>query len=268
MIGLAAACGNIEPVGSSPREPDPPPPIAVVGGVNGINRVADADGNARYLGEVSNTGAVVACNIKIAINSYDVSGRLLSNPGNAQLSFGDVLGESFRFSAFTSQGYENCISPGKTAPFDIRNDFALSQVHSLTVDLPCGNPGLYEGCIADDQPFVPPAAELALEGMVTEGVTADGRVVYTGVIHNQSPIDALPAYHVKIVITAHSADGRVVDVACATMDHAICPPPQGEPLANMGLGPGDAWTFSVPVSILPSQTCSGCSSYIINHRAQ
>ncbi|MEO6665405.1 MAG: hypothetical protein ABIO65_01350, partial [Nitrospiria bacterium] len=159
-----------------PPDPEAPPPIALVGGVAGVNRVLDADGNARYLGEISNSGAVVACSVNLSINSYDALGNLLNNPGNPQLSAGYVFGESFRFSAFTTQGYDNCISPGKRASFDIRNDFALNRVVSIAVAIPCADPDLYEGCIAGDQPFAPPSADLVVEGAIIEGVTDDGRM--------------------------------------------------------------------------------------------
>lgn len=262
----AAACG-VQPVGSAPPDPEAPPPIALVGGIDGVNRVLDADGNARYLGEVSNGGEVVACNVNLSINSYDAFGNLLNNPGNSQLSAGDVFGESFRFSAFTTQGYDNCISPGKRASFDIRNDFALSRVVSIAVAIPCADPDLYKGCIAGDPPFALPSADLVVEGAIVEGVTGDGRLLYTGTVRNQNPLGSVAAYHVKIVLTAHNAAGLVVDVGCARMDYATCPPPANATLSNARLDPGQLWVFNVPLSIVPGVACTGCVSSVINQKA-
>ncbi|MEW6684305.1 MAG: hypothetical protein AB1451_15520 [Nitrospirota bacterium] len=220
-------------------------------------------GNARYLGEVENSGNEVACNIRVTVNSYDSSDNLLTNPANPNSGFADLLGETFRFSAFTSATMENCLSPGKRASFDIRNDFPLDRVARIEASTTCDG-ALYEGCLDNGQPFAPPVATLVVEGAVTEGVTGDGRVVYSGTIRNQSPPSFAPTYHVKIVFAARNAAGLVVDVACSTIDGAECPVPQGSPSANTGLGPGDTWSFSVPLSIGPSDTCSGCFFYIIN----
>jgi hypothetical protein len=236
-----------------------------VNGEAGISRVTDAAGNARYLGEVENRGDEVACNIRVTVNSYDSSDSLLTNPANQNSGFADLLGETFRFSAFTSTTMENCLSPGKRAPFDIRNDFPLSQVARIEFSTTCDGT-LYEGCLDKGQPFAPPVATLGVEGTVSQGVSGDGRVVYSGTIRNQSPSDFAPTYHVRIVVAARNADGLVVDVACSTIDGAECPTPQGSPSANTGLGPGNTWLFSVPLSIAPSSTCSGCFSYIINQK--
>jgi hypothetical protein len=264
-LAIVTGCGNIQSVEADPPQPTPPPPIGVVGGEAGITRVTDAAGNARYLGEVENLGDEVACNIRVTVNSYDSSDNLLTNPANQNSGFADLLGETFRFSAFTSAIQETCLSPGKRAPFDIRNDFLLSQVMRIESSTTCDG-ALYEGCLDKGQPFAPPVATLAVDGAVSEGVTGDGRVVYSGTIRNQSPSDFAPTYHVKIVFTARNAAGLVVDVACSTIDGAECPVPQGSPSANTGLGPGDTWSFSVPLSVEPSDTCSGCFSYIINQK--
>ncbi len=207
----------------------------------------------------------MACNIRVTVNSYDDLGNLLTNPANQNSGFADLLGESFRFSAFTSATMESCLSPGNKASFDIRNDFPLDRVARIESSTTCDGT-LYEGCLDKGQPFVPPVATLAVDGSVSETVTDDGHVVYSGTIRNQSPPDFAPTYHVKIVFTAYNADGLVVDVACATMDGAECPVPQGSPSTNVGLGPGGTWVFSVALSIGPSDTCSGCFSYIINQK--
>jgi hypothetical protein len=59
----------------------------------------------------------------------------------------------------------------------------------------------------------------------------------------------------------------VVDVACATIDGPDCPLPQGSTPSNTALNPGDSWSFTVPLSIVPADTCPGCFSYVINQRA-
>ncbi|MBI3606637.1 MAG: hypothetical protein HY207_01560 [Nitrospirae bacterium] len=258
-----SACG-IETSAKAPEKPVPPPPIALAGAVN---KVADANGNARYLGEIKNNGTVVACSINLSINSYDAAGNLLNDPSNSQFSFGDLLGETFRFSAFAPQAQDNCLSPGRTGSFDIPTKVRLGDVVSFVVDVPCGKQQFYSGCLASDQPFVPPPATLVLDGAVTEGVTGDGRVVYTGAIRNQSEAESAVAYHVKIVMTVKNADGLVVDVACATIDGSVCPVPADANLANTsGLRPQDTWNFTVPLSITPAETCSGCFSFVINQK--
>jgi hypothetical protein len=199
------------------------------------------------------------------VNSYDAADTLLTDPANQSSGFADLLGETFRFSAFTPGTMENCLSPGKRAPFDVPNDFPLSRVARIEPSTTCEG-ALYEGCLSNGQPFAPPVATLAVVGTVTEGVTGDGRVAYSGTIRNQSPSSFAPTYHVKIVFAARNADGLVVDVACSTIDGAECPVPEDSPLSNTGLGPGDTWSFSVPLSIGPSDTCSGCFSYIINQK--
>ncbi len=258
-----SACG-IETSAKAPAKPAPTPPIALAGTVN---KVPDADGNARYLGEIKNSGTVVACSINLSINSYDAAGNLLNDPSNNQFAFGDLLGETFRFSGFAPQTQDNCLSPGQNASFDIPTKVRLTNIASFLVDIPCEHQELYEGCIARDQPFVPPPATLALDGPVTEGVTDDGRVVYTGVIRNQSASESAVAYHVKIVMTAKNAEGLVVDVACATTDGAVCPTPADANLANTsGLRPQDTWNFTVPLSITPANVCPGCFSFVINQK--
>jgi hypothetical protein len=256
-------CG-LDPV--APGEPPPVklPPLEFVGGLAGISRVADSTGNARYLGEIVNHSDQVACNIGVAVNSYDVSGALLSNPGNQQFGFANLLGETFRFSASTVQTIETCLSPGHQASFDIRNDFFLNRVERIEASTTCDGT-LFDGCAPQEgQPFAYPVAVLGIEGSVTQGVTSQGLVVYTGTIRNQSSSSAAPTYHVKIMFTARNAAGLVVDVACATIDGTVCPSPAGSAVSSVGLGPGDSWTFSVPMSIVPGETCSDCFSYIIN----
>lgn len=230
-----------------------------------MNRVADADGNARYLGEIENRGTQVACNINLSINSYDAFGALLNNPGDRRFGFGDVLGESFRFSSFTPQTFENCISPGRRASFDIRTDVRLDRVASIAVDIPCGHESLYAGCLGQDQPFFPPTPDLVLAAPMVEGVSSDGRLVYSGLVQNQSPVGTATAYHVKIVITAYNAQGIVADVACAAMDGPTCPLPAGM-ASSTGLAPGALWPFAVTMSIPPSAACQGCVSAVINRR--
>jgi hypothetical protein len=264
VLAVVTGCGNIQSVEPDPPPPTPPPPIAVFGGETGINRLTDAAGNARYLGQVENLGDKVACNIRVTVNSYDALDNLLTNPANPNSGFADLLGETFRFSAFTSATMENCLSPGKRASFDIRNDFPLSRVARIESSTTCDGT-LYEGCLDKGQPFAPPAATLTVvDGAVDEGVTGDGHVVYSGTIRNQSPASFAPTYHVKIVFTARNEAGLVVDVACATIDGAQCPSSQTSPGANTGFGPGDTWSFSVPLSIAPSDTCAQCYSYIVN----
>ncbi|HET8760558.1 MAG TPA: hypothetical protein VFN94_05800 [Nitrospiria bacterium] len=243
----------------------------------GITQTEDAAGNARYLGEIVNNSNRVACNIGVSINSYDASGVLLTNPGNQQFGFANLLGETFRFSSSTTQTMENCLSPGHRASFDIRNDFPLMtgqnppvpHVAWIEASTTCDGV-LFDGCASpqppNGQPFAYPVAVLGIEGSVTEGVDGLGHVVYTGTVRNKSLTGAAPTYHVKIVFTARNAAGLVTDVACATIDGPECPVPQGSTPANTGLGPGDSWMFSVPLSIPPSETCSGCFSYIINQK--
>lgn len=261
----------------------------------GINWITDAAGNARYVGEIVNNSNKVACNIGVSVNSYDASGNLLTNPGNSQFGFANLFGETFRFSSSTTQTMENCLSPGHRATFDIRNDFPLKfkvprtdangdpitdqngnilfeevpNVAWIEASTTCDGV-LFDGCASpqppNGQPFAYPVAVLGIEGSVTEGVDGLGHVVYTGTVRNKSLTGAAPTYHVKIVFTARNAAGLVVDVACATIDGSECPVPQGSPPSNTGLGPGDSWVFSVPLSIPPSKTCSGCFSYIINQK--
>jgi hypothetical protein len=257
-----SGCG-LEPVGPGDPPPVKPPPLEFVGGLAGISRVADSTGYARYLGEIVNNSDQVACNIGVAVNSYDASGALLSNPSNQQLGFANLRGESFRFSASTAQTLETCLSPGHRASFDIRNDFFLNRVERIEPTTTCDGT-LFDGCASLGEPFAYPVAVLGIDGSVTQGVTSQGLVVYTGTIRNQSSSSAAPTYHVKIMFTARNADGLVVDVACATIDGADCPSPAGSAASSIGLGPGDAWTFSVPMSIVPGETCSDCFSYIIN----
>ena len=266
LAGLAlglVACGVVEPVGTLPPLPEPEPAIALAGAVT---MVADADHNARYLGEVKNSGDVVACSIKLSINSFDADGHLLSNPGNPQLNFGDLLGETFRFSAFAPGTLDNCISPGGKGSFDIRTDVPVAKVASRVVDIPCGHEELYVGCLAaKDQPFTPPSAPLVLDGAISESVGADGLVVYRGTIRNVSvaPVDA---YHVKIVMTARNVQGLVADVACATMDGPTCPLAADALPSGVSLSSQETWSFTVPLSIPPSATCPGCFSFHINQK--
>jgi hypothetical protein len=264
------ACG-LDSVTKLPSQPELEP-IGIVGDLGGVNQVTDGQGNARYLGEIVNRGDTVACAINLAIDGFDADGTLISNPGNPQFWFGDVLGETFRFSAFdpTMETRDNCISPGKRASFDIRTDVLADRVVSFAVRPSCQKE-LYAGCIVGDQPgdqpFVPPPAELAIDGAISEGTAAaDGRVVYTGVIRNTSPPGSgrAPAYHVKIVMTARSAQGFVADVASATMDSPACSDPTGTQVAC--LASGEAWSFSVPTTIFPSATCPGCFSFQINQK--
>jgi len=262
VVGLSA-CG-IDTSAKAPEQPVPPPPIALAGAVN---KVADADGNARYLGEIKNNGDVVACSLNLSINSYDAAGNALNDPSNSQFGFANLFGETFRFSGFAPQTQDTCLSPGRAGSFDIPTNVRVGDVASFVVDIPCGKEQFYSGCLAHDQPFVPPPASLVLDGAVTEGLTDDGRVVYTGVIRNQSEAESAVAYHVKIVMTAKNADGLVVDVACATIDGSVCPVPADANVANTsGLRPQDTWNFTVPLSISPSETCPGCFSFVINQK--
>ncbi len=231
----------------------------------GITRTVDAAGNARYLGELVNHSDEVACNIGVTVNSFDALDNLLSNPGNQQSGFADLLGESFRFSSFATGTVDSCLSPGKRASFDVRNDFPPSRVARIEFSTTCDGT-LFAGCVSQGEPFVPPAATLAVEGPVIEDVTGDGRVRYRGVIRNQSPAGFAPAYHIKIVFTTRNAANLVVDVACATIDATECPVPQGSAPANTGLGPGGTWLFEVPMAVMPSATCAGCFSYVINQK--
>ncbi len=214
---------------------------------------------------MENLGAEIACNIRVTVNSYDALENLLTNPANQNTGFADLLGESFRFSAFTSATMESCLSPGKRASFDIRNDFPLGSVARIDSSTTCDGT-LYEGCLSKGQPYVPPVAQLAVEGTVSEGVTNDGRVVYSGTIRNQSPPGFATTYHVKIVFTAKNAAGMVVDVACATIDGPDCPLPQGSTPSNTALNPGDSWSFTVPLAIVPTDTCPGCFSHVVNQK--
>jgi hypothetical protein len=116
------------------------------------------------------------------------------------------------------------------------------------------------------EPYVPPVATLVVDGTVSEETDNGGHVVYKGAVLNQSPSDAAASYHVKIVFTAKNAAGLVADVACATIDGQTCPVPQGSPSGNTGLGPGGSFLFTVPLSIVPTDTCPGCFSYIINQK--
>ncbi len=240
-----------------------------MGGEAGITRTTDEAGNARYLGEIVNNSDEIACSIGVTVNSFDSFDNLLSNPGNQQSGFANLLGESFRFSAFSPGTLENCVSPGKRASFDIRNDFPPSRVARIELATSCDGT-LFGGCIAQGQPFAAPVATLALEGAVSEGVTNEGRVVYTGRIRNQSPAGFAPTYHIKIVFTARNAAGLVVDVACATIDGPDCPVPQGSTPANTGLGPDGTWSFTVPMAIVPGTACQdpdlNCFSYLINQK--
>lgn len=263
---LIAGCG-IDSLEPAPPEPPPPPPLEFVGGEAGITRTTDSAGNVRYLGELENTRDEVACNIGVTVNSYDAFDNLLSNPGNQQSGFANLLGESFRFSAFTPDGFDNCLSPGKRASFDIRNDFPPSRVARIELETSCDEP-LFDGCLSQGQPFAPPTATLAVFGQITEEVTTGGRVMYRGVIRNQSPAGFATTYHIKIVFTVRNAAGLVVDVACATIDGPDCPLPPNSTPSNSGLGPGDTWNFTVSTSILPSDTCPGCFSYLINQKGR
>ncbi|MFZ5875046.1 MAG: hypothetical protein ACOYXU_01435 [Nitrospirota bacterium] len=237
-----------------------------MGGADGINLITDAAGNARYVGEVVNNSDEVACNIGVSVNSYDASDELLTNPGNQQFGFANLLGESFRFSTSSSQTVENCLSPGHRASFDIRNDFTPTRVARFAASTTCDGP-LFVGCTAlNTQPFAYPVAVLELDGSVTQTTTPAGNVVYTGTIRNSSITGAAPTYHVKIVFTARNSEGLVVDVACATMDGPDCPVPAGSSGTAVAFGPGDAWDFTVFTSITPDQTCANCFSYIINQR--
>ena len=261
VLGLVA-CG-VEPVGKLPPLPEPEPAIQLAGAVT---MVADADRNARYLGEVKNSGDVVACSINLSINSFDADGRLLNDPSNTQLSFSDLLGETFRFSAFATKTQDNCISPGERGSFDIRTDVPIAKVASHVVDIPCGHEDLYAGCLAaKDQPFAPPGAPLVLDGAILESVAADGRVVYSGTIRNVS-VAPVVAYHVKIVMTARNAQGLVADVACATMDGPTCPLAADAVISGESLSSQETWSFTVPLSIPPSATCPGCFSFHINQK--
>jgi hypothetical protein len=267
LVSFAAfglgACGGVEPAGKLPPLPEPEPAIAPAGAVT---TVADAGGNARYLGEVKNSGDVVACYINLSINSFDAGGNLLSNPGNKEFNFGDLLGETFRFSAFATKTQDNCISPGDTGSFDIRTDVPIAKVASHAVDIPCGHKDLYPGCLAaKDQPFVPPSAPLVLDGAISESVGTDGHMVYSGTIRNMS-VAFVVAYHVKIVITARDAQGLVADVACATMDGPTCPLAADAVTSGESLSSQETWSFTVPLSIPPSATCPGCFSFHINQK--
>lgn len=289
VLAAAYGCG-IESVGPGEPQPIPPPPISIVGGAGenptlpdypGITRTVDATGNARYLGEVQNQGDEIACNIRITVNSSErvnppvnadtpdapENFRLLTNPANQQFGFADLLGESMRYSAFAPATIETCLSPGHRATFDIRNDFSLARVAKIEASTTCDGT-LYQGCVSDEPGFVPPPAAVVLSGTVTQGVTGDGHVLYTGLIRNQSPPGSLPADRVKIVLTSKNADGRVVDVVCARHDGQPCPATSSGGSTTGFFGPGDSWPFSVPMAILPSETCPGpdCFSYLINHR--
>jgi hypothetical protein len=270
LVALAVTACGLDSVSKLPSQPELEP-IGIVGDLGGVNQVTDAQGNARYLGEIVNRGDTVACAINLAIDGFDANGTLISNPGNPQFWFGDVLGETFRFSAFdpTNETRDNCISPGKRASFDIRTDVLAARVVSFAVRPSCQG-ALYPGCIVGDQPgdqpFVPPPAELAIDGAISEGTAVDGRVVYTGVIRNTSPLGSgrAPAYHVKIVMTAMDAQGLVVEMASATMDVPACAVPTGTQAAC--LASGETWSFSVPTTIFPSATCPGCFSFQINQK--
>jgi len=265
LLGLAlglVACG-VEPVGTLPPLPEPEPAIQLA---RAVTMVADAGGNARYLGEVKNSGDVVACYINLSINSFDADGRLLNDPSNTQLSFSDLLGETFRFSAFVTKTQDNCISPGDTGSFDIRTDVPIAKVASHVVDIPCGHEALYAGCLAPkDQPFAPPGAPLVLDDAISESVGPDGRVVYSGTIRNVS-VAPVVAYHVKIVITARNAQGLVADVAGASMDDQPCLLAADAQFSCVSLTPLQTWSFTVPLSIPPSATCPECFSFHINQK--
>lgn len=288
ILGLSG-CG-IESVPPGEPLPVPPPPISIVGGPGentalpdypGITRTVDATGNVRYLGEVWNQGDKIVCNIGITINSSEridppvnrdnpnapENFRLLTNPANRQFGFADLLGESMRYSAFVSQTIETCLSPGKRATFAVRDEFPPSRVAKIEASTTCDGP-LYQGCLGSGEPgFSPPTAAVVLAGVVTQGTTGDGHVLYEGLIRNQSPSDSLPVDRVKIVLTAKNADGRVVDVVCARHDAQPCQSTSSDGSSTTGFfGPGDRWPFSVPMAILPGETCPACVSYLINYR--
>ncbi|MFZ5863755.1 MAG: hypothetical protein ACOYXR_13050 [Nitrospirota bacterium] len=289
VFAAVSGCG-VESIGPGEPLPVAPPPISIVGGAGadrdfpdfpGITRTADAVGNARYLGEVQNQGDRIACNIRVSINSYEridpavnpgdpnapENFRLMTNPANQRFGFADLLGESMRYSLFAPATIETCLSPGNRATFDVPNDFALSRVDKIEASTTCDGT-LYEGCLPlpDSPDFVAPSAAVVLSGTITEGTTTDGRVRYTGTLRNQSPAGGPTAYHTKIVFTAKNAAWQVVDAACATIDGAVCPPPSGAQTAPLGMAPGDQWHFTVDMSVPPTTTCSGCFSYLINHK--
>jgi hypothetical protein len=260
-----SGCG-IESAPPATPPPKDPPPLEFVGGVAGINRITDAAGNARYVGELVNNSDEVACNIGVSVNSYDASDELLTNPGNQQFGFANLLGESFRFSLSSTQTVENCLSPGHQASFDIRNDFTPTRVARIEASTTCDG-RLFVGCTAQDtQPFAYPVAILELDGSVTQTTTLDGKVAYIGTIRNSSTTGAAPTYHVKIVFTVRNDENVVVDVACATMDGPECPVPAGSSGTAVAFAPGDGWDFTVFTSITPDQTCPNCFSYIINQK--
>jgi hypothetical protein len=301
---LAAGGCGISSVPPGEEPPDPPPPISIVGGSGanpdfpdypGITRTTDAAGNARYVGEVQNQGDRIACNIRVTVNSYErlvpevnpddpdapENFSLLSNPADQNLGFSDLLGESIRYSDFTVATLETCLLPGHRASFDIRNDFPLKvtntngdlvdKVAKIEASTTCDG-GLYQGCVADPTgpDFSVPPGAIVVSGVITEGeegVDPDRHLVYTGMIRNQSSVGSATVYHVKIVFTAKDAEGRVVDVGCASIDGGVCPPTGGSTGSPTGLAPGDFWRFTVPMSIVPEQTCPGCFSYIINYKS-
>ena len=104
-----------------------------------------------------------------------------------------------------------------------------------------------------------------IDGAISEGVGDDGRVVYRGTIRNVS-VAPVVAYHVKIVITARDAQGRVADVAAASMDDQPCPLAADAQFSCVSLTPLQTWSFTVPLSIPPSATCPGCLSFHINQK--
>lgn len=239
--------------------------IAVVGGDAGVTITADASGNARFLGEIKNSGTKTGCFINLSVDALDANGDPLAGQSSA---FGFLFGETFQYTQFYQFGpatYNHCLSAGATGSFDLRTTIPESDVTRVTVHPSCQGDEAVACLPPGNGLFLRPIPILTLlNGVITETTDGSGHREYTGTIMNNRPLNEVTsvAKNLRIVFTAKNASGQVVDVACMNQDGTPCTPLSS---SSTVLGPQETWNFEVALSIDPSQTCAGCFYYYLNY---
>ena len=239
--------------------------IAVVGGDEGVTIAEDADGNARFLGEIKNSGTATGCFINVVIDALDADGNPLASGSSSAFDF--LFGESFQFAQFFGFGavtYHHCLSAGATGSFDLQTTIPIANVASVVAHPSCQGDEAAACLPQDGGAYFRPLPLLSLNGAITETTDASGHRMYTGTIINNRPLNEVSskATDIRIVFTAKNASGRVVDVACLDRDGKTCFPMS---FSSTAMGPQETWDFAVSLSIEPSQTCSACFSYQLNY---
>jgi hypothetical protein len=257
-LGLVA-CG-VEPVGTLPPPPEPEPAIQLAGAVT---MVADAGGNARYLGEVKNGGDAVACSINLSINSFDADGRLLNDPSNPNSASATCWARPSVSRPFVTKTQDTRISPGNTGSFDIRTDVPIARLHRTWWTSPAATRSSTRLPRGERSPLRRPARRWCSTARSRSGRRRPRGLQRDDPQRECGAGGRLPRQDRD---DRQERAGLVADVAGASMDDQPCPLDADAQFSCVSLTPLQTWSFTVPLSIPPSATCPGCFSFHINQK--